>query len=251
MTFFSSNRIKLLSVLGALAVLIFIYFHHFHNGFQNDDPYFIGDNTAIRSLKNIPAIFTDSHTQSSLTKFQDQYRPMFILSLALDYYIGNGISPVVMHIHTFIGFLILILLSFLLSLKVFKHLSPAPFYPALLATCIFAYHPVAADVVNYLTARSNIFGTLYGMLFMVTWLYIPFFKKYHLYLIPLVIGCLFKVTTVVFVPLLWLYIIFFEYDAGFTKGFFTAIKSTFKVMLPALITTVVIYAFIIFESIPS
>jgi Tfp pilus assembly protein PilF len=231
----SPKTTKILSVAGALVVLVIIYFHHFHIGFQIDDAYFIQDNAAIRSLKNIPAIFTDSRTESSLPIFQGQYRPLFILSFAIDYYIANGVNPVVIHIHTFIGFIVLVFLCFLLNLKIFKHLLPAPFYPALLATCCFAFHPVTADVVNYMTARSNIFGTLYGMLYMITWLYVPFFKRNYLYLIPLIIGCLFKITALMFIPLLWLYIIYFEYDTGFNMGFFKALKSSFKTMLPALI----------------
>jgi Tfp pilus assembly protein PilF len=247
----SSRNVKVLSILGAFAVLIFIYSHHFKNGFQNDDPYFITDNTAIRSLSNIPAIFTDSHTESSLPKFQVQYRPLFILSLATDYAIAGGVSPVVMHIHTFAGFVVLLILCFLLHIKILKHFTQTPFYPALLATCIFAYHPVTADVVNYLTARSNIFGTLYGMLFMVTWLYIPFFRKYHLYLIPLIIGSLFKIIALMFVPLLWLYILYFEYETGFTRNVITALKSSFKTMLPALLTALFAFIFILFKSMPT
>ena len=250
MPLLSSKNIKLLSVFGAFLALIFIYLHHFHNGFFADDPYFIGDNTAIRSLKNIPAIFTDIHTESSLPIYQFQYRPFFITSLAIDYFIANGVSPLVMHLHTFIGFVVLIMLSFLLNKKIFGYLSPAPFYPALLATCLFAFHPVTADVVNYLTARSNIFGTLYGMLYMVLWIYVPFFRKYYLYLIPLVIGCLFKIIAVMFVPLLWLYIIFFEYDTGFNKEALPALKSSFKTMLPSLLSAFITCLWIWHKSIP-
>ncbi len=152
-------------------------------------------------------------------------------------------TPIVIHIHTFIGFLVLVVLCFLLNLKIFRHLLPEPFYPALLATCIFDFHPVTAYVVNYMTARSNIFGTLYGMLYMITWLYVPFFKKYHLYLIPLLIGCLFKITDLILIHMLWLYIIFFDYDTGLNRGAWKAFKSSFKVMLPALIAGPIFLSF--------
>ncbi len=80
----SSRDKKILSIAGALVVLVIIYFNHFHIGVQIDDAYFIQDNPAIRSLKNIPAIFTDSRTESRLPLFQGQYRPLFILSFAID-----------------------------------------------------------------------------------------------------------------------------------------------------------------------
>ncbi|HTA27603.1 MAG TPA: hypothetical protein VK809_07440 [Bacteroidia bacterium] len=247
----SSKSLKILSVLAAALALFFIYSHHFNNGYQNDDPLSISDNPAVRSLKNIPAIFTDSRTQSTLPQFQVQYRPLFILSFAIDYYIANGNSPLVMHIHTFIGFVILLLVCFFFNIKLFRHFTDTPFYPALLATSIFALHPLTADVVNYLTARSNIFSTLYGMIFMVTWLYVPFFKKYHLYIIPLFIGCLFKVTAIMFVPLLWLFVIFFEYDTGLNMGAFKALLSSFKKMIPTFIASLLIFTLIIYKSIPT
>jgi tetratricopeptide (TPR) repeat protein len=246
----SSKSLKVLSILGAFATLIYIYLHHFHNGFFIDDTYMIQDNVAIRSLRNIPAIFTDTHTESSLPIYQMLYRPFFIFSLAIDYYIAGGNNPVVIHAHTFIGFVVLIILCFLLNIKIFGKLVPAPFYPALLATCCFAFHPITADVVNYMYARTNIFSTLYGMIFMVTWIYIPFFKKYHLYLIPLVIGCLYKINAIMFVPLLWLYIIFFDYETGFNKEGFKALKSSFKSMLPSLITGLLTSMWILHKSIP-
>lgn len=251
MKILSPGNIKILSAAGAFTVLILIYFHHFQIGFQIDDDFFIKDNTAIRSLKNIPAIFTDHHTESTLPKFQDQYRPLFILSLAIDYFIANGISPVIIHLHTFFGFVVLLIMCFLFNKKIFSHLLPEPFFPALLATCCFAFHPLTADVVNYMTARSNIFGALYGMLFMVTWLYGSFFRKYHLYLIPLIIGCLYKITIVMFVPMLWLYIIYFEQDTGFNSEIFKGLKSTYKSMLPALLTAFIMFVFVVINSVPT
>ncbi len=243
----SSKEVKILCLTGALVLLWFIYSGHFHNGFFYDDSYLIQENLAIRSLKNIPKFFTDIHTAASRPEYQNQYRPFYQMSFAIDYYLANGLSPLVMHLHTFIGFIILVILCFLLGMKIFSTISEEPFYPALLSACCFAFHPATADVINYLYARTNSFATLWGMVYFITYLSAPFFKKYHLYLIPLIIGCLFKTIAIVFVPLLWLYIIFFEKEMGFNQ-IFSAIKATYKAMLPALLTIIIAIVIVGYKS---
>jgi len=234
---FSSKEAKILCIAGALVVLVLVYIRHFANGFFYDDVYLIQENLSIKSLKNIPKFFTDIHYAASRPEYQNQYRPFFQTSFAIDYYLGKGLSPLVMHIHTFIGFVVLALMVFLLGLKIFKGIAKDPFYPALFSACCFAFHPATADVVSYLYARTNSFATLYGMLYFISYLNLPLFRKYHFYLIPLIIGCLFKSIAIVFVPLLWLYIIFFEQEMGL-NNIFKAIKNTWKAMLPACLTII-------------
>jgi Tfp pilus assembly protein PilF len=243
----SPKELKIISVIGALVLLAFIYIHHFTNGFFYDDAYLIQENLAIRSLKNIPQFFTDVHTAASRPEYQNQYRPFYTLSFAIDYFLGNGLSLTVMHVHTFIGFLVLCRLCFLLAQKIFQPIARDPFYPALFSVCLFAFHPATADVINYLYARTNSFATLYGLAFMMSYLSVPFFRKYHLYLVPLLIACLFKSIAIMFVPLLWLYIIFFEYDMGFNQ-LWPAIKKTYKPMLPGILVVLIASVLVFIKS---
>jgi Tfp pilus assembly protein PilF len=227
------KQFKVIVVIVVLFMLAFVYSGHFHNGFFYDDVYCIQQNLALQSLKNIPAFFSDAHSFASIPAYQT-YRPFYLLSFAIDYYIGNGPSPVVMHVHTFIGFIFLCVLLFFFSKKIFSHLVSDPFYPSLLAVCIFAFHPTTADVINYHYARADSFAALHGMLAVVLYLYWPLAKKYYIYLIPLFVGCMFKINAGMYIPMLWIYMIFFEHDNGL-HGLIPIVKKTFKEVTPALL----------------
>jgi len=236
----SNNKlIKGGSVLVAFFILVLIYIHHFHNGFFYDDVYCIQQNPAIHSLHNIPAFFKDSHSFATIEAYQ-VYRPFFLVSYAIDYHLGNGLDPVIIHWHTFLGFIILCLLFFLFVKKVFKSIAPDPFYPSLLAVCLFAFHPTTADVINYMYARCDSFAALYGMLAIVLYLYVPIAKKYYLYLIPLFVACLFKINGGFFVPMLWVYLLFFDEDV--TGTFAQKLKNSFIRILPAFVVIILAFA---------
>jgi Flp pilus assembly protein TadD len=246
---FRPKELKILSVAGALLTLAYIYMHFFHNGFFYDDLFVIQQNPALHTLKNIPMFFTDVRAHGARPDYQIYYRPFFLLSYAIDYWLGNGISTVVMHVHTFIGFLVMIGLVFLFAKKLFQHITAEPFIPALFAACCFAFHPIVADVINYHMGRDVAFATLYGMLYMVLYLYSPVCRKYYLYLIPLVIGCFFMAPAMMFMPVLWLYIIFFEKDKSL-NGIFGSIKQTWKPMLPGMITAILAAGIVFLKSKP-
>ena len=63
-------------VLVALAA----YANHFENGFHLDDGQTILQNPYIRSLRNTPRFFSDSH-------------PIVTTSLAFDYWLSGGFQP--------------------------------------------------------------------------------------------------------------------------------------------------------------
>lgn len=244
----SPKELKILSVVISLAILAYIYAHYFTNGFFYDDLYLIQQNNALHSLKNTPMFFTDVHAHGSRPDYQIYYRPFFLLSFAIDYWLGHGFNTVILHVHTFIGFLVLIVLIFLFARKLFGHITDKPFYPALFVAACFAFHPVVADVINYHTTRDMAFSTLYGMLYIVLYLYSGFCRKYYIYLVPLVIGCLFMAPAMMFMPLLWLYVVFFESkESNLVKS----IKSTFRQMLPGLITVTAASALVFLVSKPT
>ena len=240
--------LKKCAIGAAFFVLVLIYIHHFHNSFFYDDIYCIQQNLAIRSLKNIPSFFKDAHKFASIDAYQP-YRPFFLISYAIDYSLG-GLKPTVMHLHTFIGFILLCSFFFLFAKKIFDHVVTDGFYSALLATCIFAYHPATADVINYLYARTDSFAALYGMMSIVMYLYLPLAKKYHLYFIPIVVGCLFKVNAAMFIPMLWMYKVFFEDGKGF-NGIIPWVKKNMKEIVPAMVVLLFSILLVMFKSVMS
>jgi hypothetical protein len=96
-----------------LAGITVAYCNHFSNEFHFDDSHTVVDNPAIRSLRNVPRFFTDTSTFSVLPANQT-YRPMVSASLALDYALGHGYVPLWFHLTTFVLFLGLVWLLFVL-----------------------------------------------------------------------------------------------------------------------------------------
>jgi hypothetical protein len=64
-----------LAALGLFALLLLAYANHFENGFHFDDTHAIVDNTALRSVRNVPRYFVDATTFSVLPLNQS-YRPV-------------------------------------------------------------------------------------------------------------------------------------------------------------------------------
>src|SRR5690606_33599389 len=147
------------------------------------DAHTIQNNVYLKSLKNIPLFFKDGTTFSTLPSNQS-YRPVLSTSLAIDYWIGNGLQDTFwFHVHSFALFLILIFMAFLFYKKIYETADKTSNYTyiALLATAFFALHPVCAETVNYIIQRGDIFAAFFTVLGFILYIYIPAARKYHLH----------------------------------------------------------------------
>ncbi len=205
------SAIILVLVLGA-------YSRHFDNSFQFDDSHTIENNVFIQDLGNIPLFFTDAQTFSSLTTNQS-YRPLVTTTLAIDYWAGktfwgNGLITTPYHITNFSWFLLQIVLMVFLFKKILDKVRVHPWN--LLISILFAgwyaVHTVNAETVNYIIARSDIFSTVGVVAAMLIFINGGIGRKYFLYLIPMFLGILAKPTAVMFVPILGVYIMLFEWE---------------------------------------
>ena len=131
-----------------------LYSTHFGNGFHFDDWHTVSNNPAIRDLGNAKRFFTDPTAMSVLPANQ-VYRPLLPLSLAIDYRIGGGLKPWAFHAITFGAFLTLIVLLLIL----YNRLTDKP-WVAFAAAALFALHPVAAETVNYVVQRADLWVAL-------------------------------------------------------------------------------------------
>ena len=144
-----------------LAILcVGIYSNNFQHDFQLDDSHVLLTNPAVRSLANIPKYFVDPSTFTSLRANVD-YRPVLQATYALDYRMGGyrtwwwHLTQILLHLVCAVG------LYFLCRRILWRSLSgpedrPAVAIVPLLAAVIFAVHPTASGVVNYLSARSSL-----------------------------------------------------------------------------------------------
>jgi protein O-mannosyl-transferase len=194
-----------------LVAVILVYANSFENSFHFDDFHTVTDNPAIRSLSNLPRIFTDT-TAFSVLPANQTYRPVVTASLALDYALARGYNVYWFHLSTLLWFLVLIAVLYLFAEQIFGAFADpgTSRWLALGVAAWFGLHPVMAETVNYVIQRGDLYCTLGCVL--ALWIYAarPGWRRYGFYLLPFVLAMLSKPPASVFPLLLLLFVIFFE-----------------------------------------
>jgi tetratricopeptide (TPR) repeat protein len=242
------KRPLLTGIFLMLLLTLITYLNHFDNTFHFDDFHTIVNNANIRTLKNTPRFFTDGSTSSVLPQNQ-AYRPVTVLSLAIDYWLAGDYYPSYFQTSTFILFLLQGVLMVFLFKRIFDQsfkLGPNS-YIALIAVTWYMLHPVNAETVNYIIARTDVQSTLFVLLGLVMYIFSPFCRKTYLYLVAVGLGALCKPPAIMFAPILFFYILFFEEKIGLNELFklkrFKQIWSVFIKTLPSIIFCVALYLF--------
>ncbi|MEW6468022.1 MAG: tetratricopeptide repeat protein [Bacteroidota bacterium] len=241
-----SPEFILLSAL-VFALLLFAYSNHFHNPFHFDDDHTIVSNQYIRDLGNIPKFFTDATTTSSLPANQ-AYRPGLTTLNAIDHWMGGKAmpQPFYFHLSIFISYVILGMLLFLMTYRIFNLSVEHRWnkYFALFATAFFMLHTANAETINYIIARSDSFSTLMIVLAFVIYQRKPQWRKFFVFLIPVIFGFFVKEPALMFIPLLFIYIILFEHRMSLREALGTGISRSLRtllVLLPALVAGVLLF----------
>ncbi|MEJ5994701.1 tetratricopeptide repeat protein [Pedobacter sp. Du54] len=220
---------------GILFVLLLVaYANHFNNGFHFDDLHTIVDNLYIRNLKNIPSFFTDPRMFSASPENQS-LRPIVTTSLAIDYWLGNGLTPFFFHLSGFVWHILLCITCYFIFVRLFKKSFDHSWtvYFSLFAVAWFALHTANAETLNYIISRSDIISTFFITASFGTYVLFPSKRKWHIYIIPAVIAALTKETAVVLVILLFFYIHLFEHKLAIIDMF--KIKNA-KLVLNTIVT---------------
>jgi tetratricopeptide (TPR) repeat protein len=238
-----------ISLFIMVALCILTYVNHFENAFHFDDSHVVQNNAYIRSLKNIPLFFKDGSTSSTLPQNQS-YRPVVSTSLAFDYWLGGGYDLFFFHLSSFILFVLQgVLMVFLVNKILMTAIddNKLSIYTALIATTWYLLHPAIAETVNYVSARSDLQSTFFVVLAFVLYLYSPFWRKTHLYNLLIVIGALAKPPAIMFAPLLFFYVLFFEEKLSlpdvFKRQYIRQVLNIIKNVLPAFICCAALYYF--------
>ena len=205
------SRQVLLPLFAVLALVTLTYGNHFHNGFHFDDFHTVTTNPYIRDLHNIPLIFRDADTFSTLPANRG-WRPLVTTSLAFDYAIAKGLKPAYFQTSDFCWFLVQLCLMYALFRHILDFARPRPANRsiALFATALYGVHPAIAETVNYIIQRGDIYSTLAvvaGLLIYIRW---PGRRHQCLYLIPVLLGLLSKPPALVFPAILFVYLLLFE-----------------------------------------
>jgi len=245
----STKRSTLLALLLLAFLTTIVYSNHFNNSFHFDDAHTIVNNLSIREINNIPKFFTDGRTMSSLPSNQD-YRPGLTTLNAIDFYLAGKRSPepLVFHISIFISFIITGLLFFVLVRNILLVTCESPYndWIALFTTGWFWLHPANAETINYIIARGDSFSTMCILLSFVVYIKLPHLRRYYLYLLPMVMGFFVKEPAIMFVPLLFLYKLFFEEEMSLRDAF-TKPRRAFRSFIPVLIPLVIAIGLFVFS----
>lgn len=131
---------------------VIIYANALTNSFVWDDELLITGNSSIRSLRNLPRIFTTELAPKIGGNF---YRPLQTFSYAFDYFFwgmdpfGYHLTNVILHIGNAI---IVYFILFMVTGR--RNLS-------LLAALLFIVHPVQTEAVTYISGRADILAAFF------------------------------------------------------------------------------------------
>jgi len=157
--------------IGLLAIVALgaaAYANSLTNDFQFDDIDGIVRSPILRDARNIPSYFTD--VRQSVTAGGRDWRPMVLVTLALDYAI-DGLNPVVFRLTNLAIHIATACLIFIILLELFRlypeALAGAPLSAetaAAAAGALFVVHPVNSEIVNHIWARSSALAALFYLL---------------------------------------------------------------------------------------
>ena len=226
-------------ILAALLLAVSLaYSNHFGNDFHFDDFHTITNNPWIRSLHNIPRFFADAETSSTLPTNRT-WRPLVTTSLAIDYWLGGGLKPLWFHLFTFAWFLAQIVLMFFLFRLIFDLAQPHEWnrYVAAFAAAWYGLHPANAETVNYIIQRADLYSTLGVVAGLYLYAARPAWRKYGVYLLPVVLALLSKPPALVFPLILFAYVFLFEHDCRRDR-----IGASLRACIPAFVVTAALLA---------
>ena len=222
------------------------YFNHFNNDFHFDDFHTTTDNIFIRDIRNVPRFFTNQALLSASPSFA-VYRPLVAASLAIDYWMGHAMKPFWFHVSTFFWFELQLVLMFFLFRRLMERVTAqqttqndSPFYSsntwtAFLATACFGLHPVAAETVNYIIQRADLYNTLGVVASLLWFIAFPAQRKRLWFMLPAIAAYLSKPPALVYPAILLAYVFLFELDADNRKW-----SAAARMVAPALAVTVIV-----------
>jgi tetratricopeptide (TPR) repeat protein len=166
--------VDLIIILALFTVILACYSSVLNAGFVWDDEFIVLRNSLLRAPIWSLQAFRQDIVNSSFT-YTLYYRPLQILSYAVDYRAG-GMNPFVFHLaNIFLHFLNSVVVLFL-AYKVSGEKSVA-----FLTSIIFAIHPAQMAAVAYISGRTDLLFFLFGALFLMFFIWFRE-KKEHAFL---------------------------------------------------------------------
>ena len=156
-----------------------VFFSIHSNGFVYDDIDQIVDNPWVKDIKHIPDILL-SQAWSFEGRTSNYYRPLAFLVYNIDYHLfdldprGWHFTSIIMH--TFVAILVFLIATFLIKEVHSNNPSTTNALPrqtiafSLLASLLFALHPINSEPVMWISSLSDIAFTLFYLLALYTYI---------------------------------------------------------------------------------
>lgn len=185
-----------------LIVLSFVlYGNSIRNGYCLDDNFVVTDNANVqRGFAGIETIMNSPYAQYGRSTLD--YRPIAQVTFAMEHqFFGN--NPHISHFINVLLYAASLVLIYILLIRVFELDQTHPWLP-LFITLLYAVHPLHTEVVDSLKNRDELFGMLFGMLFLL-YGYAYYTSREHrkrkaiLSLVFLALCLMSKITGVVFI----------------------------------------------------
>jgi tetratricopeptide (TPR) repeat protein len=238
----------------AVAVVVAAYSNSLDNSFHFDDSHVVVENLFVRDLRNLPRIFRDATTFSSLP-VNAVYRPLVTATLAVDYRLGGG-QVRQFHISQIAMLLLLGVMLYGMWMAVLRAAGEASYrWLALAAALLFTIHTTNTETLNLISARSELLSGLGVVGSFLVYLYVPRSRRLHLYLLPMMVGALAKTPAVIFAPLFLAYVYLFEQRLSLTDLFShaarPAVLAAIRRSLPAFVVGIATYVIVEAQNAPT
>jgi tetratricopeptide (TPR) repeat protein len=223
--------------LYSLVLLIFLiiglalYVNSFNNQLFWDDDDVIVNNVYTQDLTQLPKYFSENLI-SGAGQVSNYYRPLLLISFAIDYQIW-GLNPIGYHLSNTFFHILSAFLGFILLYRLTNKRFLISFLPAL----IFLIHPLQTEAVTYVAGRADPLSTVFSLGVLILYTYFrETKKKLHIYLsLLLFILALLTKEQVIFLPALVLLIELIFY---FSKK---NIKSSLMKLIPYFSISIVYF----------
>ena len=238
-----------LGVAGAVILFAAAYGNSLNNAFAFDDVHVVQQNLFIRDLANVPRFFVDARTFSSLPQ-NATYRPLVSTTLAIDYAIAHGLALPAYHVTQLILLALVGICAAVLYRRLFATAEEgrAPPWVALVAATLYCVHTANSQVGNYISSRSESLAALGVLGGFLVYELAPRWRRFHLYLIPVIIGATAKNHVVVFAPLLLGWKLLIEHQLSipeiFARRTWPIVRAAVVQSIPAFVVAIGLFLFV-------
>jgi protein O-mannosyl-transferase len=167
MRFLEEQVRKRFGVLLVALVTLAVWGHTVGFGFVWDDEFFVWRNQSIRSLTNIPRMFSSLDAQSAKAADFRVFRPLRNVGYAVLYAIPGRLEPQpwIFHLANVLWQVVAGVLLYDVAGRMFRRgkpeEQPASSWPALLIALAFAVNPVISEVVCWVKCQDDIMAAVF------------------------------------------------------------------------------------------